>query len=209
MVSRSSSTEPATTPTLWSSILSGGSSRDRERQKTLRFLRATAARGSPREAPPDPKLRLFWLMVGWRLDDMGPFLLNVNAPSEMGTVCDCHARRYDVPVDRSFFANVDSLRRSNVAVDHSRHDHGLGKDLGLDPAGRPDGQHVISEFDCALDRPFHSEVFAAAQLAFHDDRFADGDDSLTIAGGRRSNDRAPHRRRRTRRRGHRGFTTVW
>ena len=92
---------------------------------------------------------------------MGPFLLNVNAPPEMGTVCDCHARRYDVPVDRSFFANVDPLRRGNVAVDNSRHDHSLGKDLGLDPSVGPDDQHVISEFDCALDCPVDSEVFAA------------------------------------------------
>ena len=105
----------------------------------------------------------------------------------MGTVCDCDARRYDVPVDRAFFANVDSLRRSNVAVDRSQHDHDLGKHLGLDPAVRPDSQHVISQFDRALDRPFHSQVFAAAQLAFHDDRFADGDDGLTIAGGWRRN----------------------
>ena len=128
-------------------------------------------RGAGRLLPPAASTRLaagLRLRSAWRAA-----LLHVDAAAEVRAFGNRHARRDDVAVDRPVVADVDLLGRGDVAGHFAEDDDGLGKHLRLDLAVRPDRQHVLTQLDLAFDLAFDRQVFAAVQLAFDDDRFAD------------------------------------
>src|SRR5262245_21875423 len=99
-------------------------------------------------------------------------LLHVDAAAEVRAVRDGDAGRDDVALDRAVLLDVDLLSRVQVARDLAEDDDGLGGDLRLDAAVRSDCQHVVLQFDLAVDPAFDREVLAAAQLAVDHDALA-------------------------------------
>src|SRR5690606_26187992 len=108
-----------------------------------------------------------------RLRGLRAVALHVDAAAEVRAVGNRNARRREVAVDRPCIADIDLLRCRDVAADFALDDDRLREDLGLDAAVGADGQHVLTQFDLAVDLPFDREVFTAAQFAFDDDGLAD------------------------------------
>src|SRR5688572_26699660 len=159
------STAPESAPS-WSSLR-------RREKRSERAIPPALARGRLRDLSGRLRLRLrHGLARGplLRLLSRLPALaLHVDAAAEVRALRDGHARRHDIAVHGAAVADVHLLRRGDVAVYLTEHDHGLSKHRRLDLAVRADGQHVVLELDLAFDVAFDREVLAAVQLAFDDD----------------------------------------
>ena len=83
------------------------------------------------------------------------------------------ARRRDVAVDRTVVTNVHLLGGGHVPVTSPRMIDRLREHLSFDLAVGADRQDVLAKFDLPFDLPLDGEIFAAAQLALDDYRFAD------------------------------------
>src|SRR5262245_59684362 len=100
-------------------------------------------------------------------------LLHVDAAAEMRAVGDGDARRNDVALDRAVLLDVDLLGRGEVTRHLTEDDDGLGGDLRLDATVRSYREHVVAQFDLAVDAALDRQVLAAAQLAVDHDALSD------------------------------------
>ena len=106
--------------------------------------------------------------------------LNLDRALHHGSVFNTDARRHDISGERTFAANVQTIRAMDIAS-HRAHDyHFLGGDVGDDNPVTPDGDAAV-KVDGALDAAVYKERFGATDLALDDHRASDR--SLLHRGG--------------------------